>query len=809
VGACSGSLRGLGGLSRFLNYNPFSKREHTEGFRENASDAAALDFTGQNVYIYRYAGYMGVGGTFGGSMKRVSINVFNKCVICLRGSFHILLTPLFLFCGFPAAHFTPFPGSNIPICEAQSPNRYTILFGWKTEGSHELLARQATAFDRFKDTRSLAISFGSLLGPTLIVRHDTANQFLMAARQAGFDYIVPGARELMFGPETALRFAENDRYPRFISANIVDSKTKKPLFDPYATWYVSGLRICIIAISDTASLAGGKIEGVDAISVNEALTAVSVAVAREHADIVVVAGRVNRDDIVQAALNHPFVDEFLTNFQSGGFSEAGIATSTTMVAGKPVYIGSEAGNQLGMLSVRDLDGSEEREFTTLTLGDAFPPEKTMFRELSDTLEEFKKRDTEETAIVTTGGAVASTLRKIFGTDAVFLQRQSLYYYPLKDSLTIFNVRNVIKPFEKVARYEMKGSILKSVLEDMKSRQEPADRLILAGIAAEGKIDTVSIVDDQSYTVLTTTHLRSGGNGFIQFREGTNESLNDINMLASVESFLVDKDKLLRKLARTKPWNLALSMKIGANLNKVDVNDEKSLYSSIPAPFGSMTDQFLGYFSFASNGNTFTYQKRRHTFTSTLDMSYMRTGSRVSSSKVIYGIGNDQLRLYNKYVYNVPTFASVPYVDLTFTSAIHPGGGRHPLRADVSTGLTRKLPQYWMQVSVGLNGSRDYVSYQNTLGSKTEISVSKVFPPRSLFSAPTQFSSQTRIFWWPSAEFHSLFRHENENSLSIGVWRKIDITFQIKTYSYQDNTQRKIAAGFQYWGLLNYGMTWKY
>lgn len=282
-----------------------------------------------------------------------------------RISLGFLFLFVFLVSGFRAA-----------VCDAQTSNRYTILFGWKTEGSHELLARQATAFGRLKDTRSLAISFGALLGSTLIVRHDAADQFLDAARRAGYDYIIPAAPEFMFGVEAARKFDGDDRFPRFISANVVDTKTREPVFDPYATWYVSGLRICIIAISDTNAIRSSPGEGtagIDAISCDEALTAVSGAVAGERADIVIVAGRMDRDAIVEAARKHPFVNIFITNCQSGGFSEPGRITSSAVLSGKTVLIGPETGSQLGLFAVRDMGGEEAREFTTLTLGDAFPP----------------------------------------------------------------------------------------------------------------------------------------------------------------------------------------------------------------------------------------------------------------------------------------------------------------------------------------------------------------------------------------------------------------------------------------------------
>lgn len=699
----------------------------------------------------------------------------------------------------------------VPVHAANETNRYSIIFGWKTDGSHELLARQASAFKTYRDDRSLAISFGSLLGTTLIVRHDTADQFLSSAREAGYNYIIPGASEFMFGVETAVRFSENDRYPRFISANLVDAKTRRTLFEPYATWYVSGLRICIIAFSDTSiskQIRGGTLKGIDIMTYDETLNALSVPVAREHADIVIAAGRFDRAAVFDIARKHPYVDMFLTNSQSGGFADAKGATTNALVSGKSLFVGSEEGTKLGMLALKEVGGIETREFSTITLGVAFPPDKELFASLNRTLEEFKRRDTEETAVQKTATSVTNVLKDIFGVSAVFLHRQSLFYYPLKDSLTIFNVRNIIRPYEKLTRYEVKGSVLTSVLSDLKSRKEPDDRLIFAGLNAEGRIDSLPVVADSTYVILTTSHLRAGGNGYVQFQSGTNESIADINMLTTVEDYLVAKDERLRRLARKKEWALVTNLQISANMNRIDVDRDKTLYKSIPAPFGSLKDQFMGYFGVTSRNNSYTFQHKRHSFSSVLDMDYRRQGARTPSGDVLYSIGTDVLRFANRYEYRIPSLPSVPYIELILTSSFHPPPGKHPIRADMSTGLSRRFPRYWTDVSIGLNGTRDYVTNRNNLGTNLTLNVNKTFPARRLLTAPSTLTSKSRVFWAPSAQSRSMFRHENENSFAIQLWKKVGMSFQVNTYSYRDNSKDKVAAGFQYLVNLTYGMQWK-
>jgi hypothetical protein len=146
--------------------------------------------------------------------------------------------------------------------------------------------------------------------------------------------------------------------------------------------------------------------------------------------------------------------------------------------------------------------------------------------------------------------------------------------------------------------------------------------------------------------------------------------------------------------------------------------------------------------------------------------------------------------------------------MIFTSYLHPGPGKHPIRAEMSSGLTRKIPKYWLEASFGMSGARDYFTNKNNFSSVTALKVNKNFPAKSVLTSQSQLYSETRIYWFPSALYHSLFRHENENRLSLQIWRKFDITFQVKTYSYRDSTTKRLATGFYYWVMLNYGMQWK-
>ncbi|MBT4484252.1 MAG: hypothetical protein HOC71_11325, partial [Candidatus Latescibacteria bacterium] len=402
---------------------------------------------------------------------------------------------------------------NAVVLSQEETVQYSILTTSNTDGSHELLAKKAEAFQQFKTQQSIAMSFGSILGPTRIVENDNGLEFLRAAHRAGIDYIIPAKGEFMFGAASFKILVEFSGVPEFISANILDEKSRKTLLKPYFVWDVSGLRLCVIGFSDMNIIKDSPdeaVEGIDIISFDEALDSISDDVKRLRADIVIAAGAIGRDAIMAMARKYPFIDTFITNNRSGGFADTKGVTSTVFIADKPVYITSEEGDHIGHVIAKYVEGMESRELTDTVLGDMFPPEKVISAYINRIIDELKRKDFEETVTVKGGKEVAGILREIYGVDVVFLERQSLYYYPLEDSLTLLDMRRLIKPSPKVTAFSLKGERLKLILEKSKGKPVRALRLHYSGITEDAKVDSIPIQDDREYTVLTTEFLRNGG-----------------------------------------------------------------------------------------------------------------------------------------------------------------------------------------------------------------------------------------------------------------------------------------------------------
>lgn len=689
---------------------------------------------------------------------------------------------------------------------------YSLLFISKTAGSHELLAKSATAITRLSTERGHVFSLGTLLGPTRIVQYDGGEQFLETARRAGIEFVLPGSGEFMFGIDAFRKMAAETVNPLFVSANIVDEKTRQPVVKPYIVLTVSGMKICVVGMSDLDIIKKSddkNVVGIDVEPVVDAFEAISSDIRRQYPDLVVVVGRIDRESILTLARDYPVIDLFVTTASAEGFGSKDTSSRTMNISGKPVYFTPDVNGVIGYLTVRHSEGVETREFTDITLGDEFPPETALLQEMKASLDDLEKQDKEEAFIIKTGSEVATLLKKVFRTDVAIFERESLYYYPLKDSLTLPDINKIIKPDRALATVTVNGDALKSIVDKSRKQAEPYKRLHISGVTDDGKIDDIPIQLDRDYTVLTSSALLSGLYGYTEFANNVTTRVLDTDMLKAVEDTLVAKDAAIRKAAKKKIWSLALNLALGSNVSKTDVDRDKISYGTAPPKeYRDLNDLFTGFFEVSSWDDKFNINYKRNQFESRLRARYIRSGLKTDEGKISYREARDELQLYNKYIYDLSSFKSKPFAAIDVYSELYYPVGKHPISASARTGLSREISSLWNTVvEVGLDGTRNYLTNDNTFGTTSKAILNKSFPAKGLFTTPTKLSVDAQVTWNPMAKYHMAFFMRNNNRIDFQLFKKFNLTFNVKSYSYRDTRVRKTAIGFIYDLTLNYRMDW--
>lgn len=689
---------------------------------------------------------------------------------------------------------------------------YSLLFSSKIAGSHDILAKTATAAAALSGERGCVLSLGSVVGKARIVEYDWGEQFMAAAREAGIDYIVPGAGEFMYGMDAFRKLAADMANPVFVSANVLDEKTRQPLVRPYALLNVSGMRICIVPMSDMDIIKSSddkNVPGIDVISAVDAFQAVAVDIRRQYPNLVIVVGRIDRESIMKLSRNYPVIDMFVTTGSTAGFSAKDMAARMLTIAGKPVYFAPEETGHLGYLAVRSAEGVETREFTDISLGEAFPPDKLVLDGLTATLDSLARQDKEEQYISGTGLVVANLLKGVYNVDVVAFERESLYYYPLKDSLTLPDVGKIVKPDKGLATLTMSGVALDAVWKKSLSQTDPSLKLHIAGITPEGKIDDIPIQPDREYSVLTTPFLLSGGDGYTEFINTVTGRVLETDMIDAVQDTLVAKDVAIRKAEKKKIWSLAFNLALGSNVNKTDVDRDKAAYGSAPPKeYRDLNDLFTGYFEVSSWDDVFKINYKRNQFESRLRARYVRSGLKTEEKKITYREGRDELQLINKYIYDLASFKSKPFAAIDIYSELYYPVGKHPISASARTGLSREITSLWNTVvEVGIDGTRNYVTNDNTFGTTSKAILNKSFPAKGLFTTPTKLSVDGQVTWNPMAKYHMAFFMRNNNRIDFQLLKKFNLTFNVRSYSYRDTRQRKMTVGFIYDLTLNYRLDW--
>ncbi len=688
---------------------------------------------------------------------------------------------------------------------------YSFITTWGTGGDHQLLARKAAAIGQFKNQNTLAISFGSLIGETRLVENDNGLRFLRAAKEGGLDCVIPAAGEFLPGVQNLRILSEFSGVPVFLSANIVVERTMQPVFTPYIIRNFAGLRICVIGLSDTDIIMNTpdeNVTGIEVLPFEEALEKIMDRVAGEYPDRVVVAGRIGRPVIENLVRRFPAIDTFITNRRSEGFVDKFSSATSIIVADRPVYIALEEPNTLGRLTVNYSDGIETRAFSTITLPDDYTASEKILENLGAVIEEIEQRDREEQSIRKAGEEVASILADYYEPDAVLIDREALYYYPLEDSLTLFELEKVVKPDRGLVRLTLEGRHLASILE-RSEEADPPEKLHVGGISDDGKIDDIPIQDDRSYDIVTTARLAGGGLGYNQFYLAETRTILSETMLEVVEGYLVEKDRRIREAEEVKNWSLSLNLSIGSNFNKTEVDKDQELYGDVPPKeFRSLKDLFTGLFEIQSWDDKFTLTLKRHLIESRLRARYMRSGYRTEEGDLTYKEGGDDLQLFNKYTYDLPGFKLKPFGAIDVYSEFYSPGGRHPIRASARAGLSREIKSLWgMVLEVGLDGTRNYVNNENTFGTTNKFTLSKSFPAKGLFSTPTKLSIDAQMTWNPMAKYHMAFFMRNSNKIDFQIWKRLNATFHVRSYAYRDTRHRKVAIGFIYNFMISYLMDW--
>ena len=178
-------------------------------------------------------------------------------------------------------------------------------------------------------------------------RDAAANLILDVMDRVDTDAFVPGPRDFAAGVDFLAKAAQAHRTP-FVSSNVADAHTGKPLFRRFVVVERNGLKIGILGVVTPDLKAGGRAEALAGIDVLDPIGEAR-AVARElrgQVDVVLAVAGLKSDEVTKLAKEVPAIDVLLLSHDDRELYRA-----QRMREGKPAVAVQPRGKVLGNLTL--------------------------------------------------------------------------------------------------------------------------------------------------------------------------------------------------------------------------------------------------------------------------------------------------------------------------------------------------------------------------------------------------------------------------------------------------------------------------
>jgi len=401
------------------------------------------------------------------------------------------------------------------------------------------VARLKTVVDRRRavDPRALLVFGGDLAGGTLFGGVFRGEPMVDALGRVGVGLAAFGQHDFDFGAAHARRLVERATFP-YLTSNLVD-----PAGTPFAglptrrLLAVGGLRVGFLGLTDdliTTTQEGSLVE-TDLVAAAARETA---ALRREGAEAVVALTQTGFETNRRILDAVPAIDAILTE------EESETTSVVRRVDGRP--IASPRGN-IGSVAVLVLERLGGRIETRVVFDDVEPPvtpdsalakeERAWMAKLDERLAApvgavSAELDSEGSLVGETalGDLVADAFRAASGADVALVLGSSLRA-PLRAGRLTRRDVVAVQPFgNRVVTVEMAGAALRATLErGLSASTRPGGSLLqVAGLACAidlqrpdgSRLVTVTVGsaplrDDALFRVATSSHLASGGDGFVE------------------------------------------------------------------------------------------------------------------------------------------------------------------------------------------------------------------------------------------------------------------------------------------------------
>jgi hypothetical protein len=209
-----------------------------------------------------------------------------------------------------------------------------------------------------------------------------ADLFIQAYNLMGYDAFIPGDLDLALGVKNLISLRRQARFP-FLLANLLDSKTRKPVFQAYRVREVNGVKIGILGLLSPSQPLNLPPEETGSYYLEDPIKTAKFLIPelKKKCRVIIVFGQLDSDEQAHLARKVPGIHLFL-----GGRSS--LLQQEPLQAGESqIFNGGERGEYLGQVDIT-LQGRKIRSQSRLVALDTSYPDHPVILER---IEAYKNR----------------------------------------------------------------------------------------------------------------------------------------------------------------------------------------------------------------------------------------------------------------------------------------------------------------------------------------------------------------------------------------------------------------------------------
>ncbi|MDA0711142.1 MAG: 5'-nucleotidase C-terminal domain-containing protein, partial [bacterium] len=665
---------------------------------------------------------------------------------------------------------------------------------------------------------SLVLDAGDALGPQALSWFDDGATMAFAMSRAGVAAMLPGNLDLTLGLDKLLDRQKEALFPMVLS-NAVGKKGASWPFSREAIVKVGDILVGVVGAIDPRVVETVPHRMVSGVTFGDPLAAINSlaeALRAQGASLVVALTHMDETKTIALARKMEGVDLVVAGGYDGLDRPGGVPNEIRLLNGLVIVTTPRYGVFLGQVDIL-MGHSEDGSLRVKKVGTQLLPIGESLEEDSEVASRVAElearydlaakmplgRISAET-IEEQGELVAGVMRRHTRTEVGIVNRGSIRRMEPHVGLTRGDVDELIRFDDRLVKMLLTGKQLKSIATRSNRSARDASRVMVMGFDLKsGTINGRALLDDEAYRVTTTEFLADGGDGYPEFRSGSQIVHTGIALRGLMATILQDTSSVVgvRDLSDHESqsiWRANWGIEGAFNRNYIDgttlayrVNKEKVSFLS-----GETSVSWNAIVQWA--------------LTRDMGNQIIRFENRLSFGQVGTTFGNlekseDQFDADVTYAYRTRNFVAEPFGSVGYSTALTASDGQRPKLVKSSAGFQRRV-KHDLLVRLGARAQRDLVAHENDMGLELGLDGSRKFKRKG------QLRSRMRGFF--GANNRRVISIENYNTLSFPLLGGLRMSARQSNFLYRVNKIGKVPVeGIAFrWDLtvgLVYDLDWKW